>query len=680
MQGLIKKPCTAGAKSEEKMNNIFNVLKFLDVSSLTRAEWITVGMALKEEGYPCDVWEDWSRDDSRYHSGECEKLWGSFKGSANPVKGGTIIKMAKQKGWKYDNNRKEPLYWDDTISYDGISENSASKIAKWDQTGELYKYIDTLFSDNDVVSYVSTGVKENESGKFELNRGIYTRTAGEIKESLKKYPDDIGATIGDWNLKAGAWIRFNPVDGKGIKNENVVNFKFALVESDIIPIYEQERLLRSLELPIAALVNSGGKSIHAIVHIDAENHEEYTERVDFLYEYLEKNGLELDKQNRNPSRLSRMPGVTRNGKRQHLIDVNIGKSSWNRWIDYINGKEDGFPEIVSLGEYKDNLPTPPAELIHGILRKGHKMLISGSSKAGKSFLLMELAIAIAEGKEWLGFKCEVGKLLYVNLEIDPNSCIDRFYKIYEAAGIETLHLNNISIWNLRGHAIPMDELVPILINRVKNCKYDAIIIDPIYKVITGDENNASDMGKFCNQFDKICSVTGCAAIYCHHHSKGVQGGKRVMDRASGSGVFARDPDAQLDIIQLALSDEIEEKYKDLGTAWRMESSLREFENIEPVNFWFKYPIHTVDETGELQNAYAEGSRKGNLSKSGKKTSAENRKKALDKAFNELSDDPPVKVSDIAKKLGLTDKTIHRYIKEFEETYWYKNGIVGRKDM
>ena len=56
--------------------------------------------------------------------------------------------------------------------------------------------------------------------------------------------------------------------------------------------------------------------------------------------------------------------------------------------------------------------------------------------------------------------------------------------------------------------------------RIDDQQLDAIIIDPIYKVITGDENNASDMGAFCNQFDKICTDTGCSVIYCHHHSKG----------------------------------------------------------------------------------------------------------------------------------------------------------------
>lgn len=46
------------------------------------------------------------------------------------------------------------------------------------------------------------------------------------------------------------------------------------------------------------------------------------------------------------------------------------------------------------------------------------MMISGASKSGKSFLLMQLAIALSEGGKWLGFQCKKSKVLYVNLEID----------------------------------------------------------------------------------------------------------------------------------------------------------------------------------------------------------------------------------------------------------------------
>lgn len=144
--------------------------------------------------------------------------------------------------------------------------------------------------------------------------------------------------------------------------------------------------------------------------------------------------------------------------------------------------------------------------------------------------------------------------MYVNLELDRASCLHRFKDVYTALGIAPDNLSNIDIWNLRGRSVPMDKLAPKLIRRASKKNYIAIIIDPIYKVITGDENSADQMAHFCNQFDKVCTELGCAVIYCHHHSKGAQGGKRSMDRASGSGVFARDPDALIDLVELELLD------------------------------------------------------------------------------------------------------------------------------
>lgn len=162
----------------------------------------------------------------------------------------------------------------------------------------------------------------------------------------------------------------------------------------------------------------------------------------------------------------------------------------------------------------------------------------------------------------------------------------------------------------------------------------------------------------------MCTELGCAVIYCHHHSKGGQGGKKSMDRASGSGVFARDPDALIDLIELELTDGIKEQQENravcavcldwltryrkadeagdddrlsatqmmalckkhlretsynlmLGdvsrartaanakSAWRVEGTLREFPRFAPKNFWFDYPIHRADETGILLDLQAE---------------------------------------------------------------------------
>lgn len=640
------------------------MLPYIDPATLSYQEWVNVGMGLKEAGYTALDWEQWSaRDSKRYHPGECERKWETFNGSANPVTGGTIVQMALDRGWRPPAREGRELAWDDVISADDdlvvvnqdwVEAHEVEEPQVWDAVKELISYLEVLFDADDCVGYVTKSYEKD--GKHIPSKGCYDRTAGKLIQELSRCNGDIGRVLGDYSPEAGAWIRFNPLDGKGVKNENVTDFRYALVESDSIPVEKQNAIIRELELPVAALVHSGGKSIHAIVRVEAGSYEEYRTRVDYLYEVCKKNGLEPDRQNRNPSRLSRMPGVMRKESKQFLVATNIGKGSWNEWKEWVESVNDDLPDLEE--ELSDNLPELAPELIGGILRQGHKMLLAGPSKAGKSYALIELAVCIAEGRPWLGFPCAQGKVMYVNLELDRASCLHRFWDVRQAMKMPFSH--SVDIWNLRGHSIPMDKLAPKLIRRAAKKNYIAIIIDPIYKVITGDENSADQMANFCNQFDKVCTELGTAVIYCHHHSKGAQGGKRSMDRASGSGVFARDPDALLDLIELDLTEELLkqeenkavcavcldwlERYgfgdkasqddacsesvmleicrtklqlnsqahlmEDISaarkavqarTAWRIEGTLREFPKFPPVNLWFDYPIHRQDMVGVLKD-------------------------------------------------------------------------------
>ena len=139
-----------------------------------------------------------------------------------------------------------------------------------------------------------------------------------------------------------------------------------------------------------------------------------------------------------------------------------------------------------------------------------------------------------------------------------------------------------------------------------------------------------------------------------------------MDRASGSGVYARDPDALLDLLELPTNENLikqeqnkaacgviikylnkysdnwddhisqddmcsekclkdackrlfsaeiyDKMVKDVSdikeavksrTAWRIEGTLREFPKFEPLNLWFDYPIHRIDHSGALKDIKAE---------------------------------------------------------------------------
>src|SRR5699024_6289264 len=145
--------------------------------------------------------------------------------------------------------RKEDheLDWNDEISGDDeyvvIDKNwiegmEIQEPSKWDPVKELTTYLSLLFESTENVGYV-IATWETEDGKHLPTKGNYDRTAGQLIQELNQCNGDLGAVIGDYNTNAGAWIRFNPLDGKGVKNENVTDFRYALVESDSMDLEKQ---------------------------------------------------------------------------------------------------------------------------------------------------------------------------------------------------------------------------------------------------------------------------------------------------------------------------------------------------------------------------------------------------------------------------------------------------------
>jgi len=309
--------------------------------------------------------------------------------------------------------------------------------------------------------------------------------------------------------------------------------------------------------------------------------------------------------------------------------------------------------------------------------------------------------------------------------------------VYEAMGLQPNNLQNIDIWNLRGKTVPMDKLAPKLIRRSLKKNYIAVIIDPIYKVLTGDENSADQMAHFTNQFDKVATELGCSVIYCHHHSKGAQGGKKSMDRASGSGVFARDPDALIDLVELDVTEElyaqrinhtatriykeairaanidyyqdnvslddlqsasvmrthfeqaipnvldrkpwtdkIEEARRaiEISTAWRVEGTLREFAKFKPINMWFSYPVHFLDDSGVLADIKLDDDKPGWLKakETRKKNAKEDKKQKLiefDEAVENANFGEPPSKEEVAEYLGISVKTVTRRLNSSKK-YWF----------
>ena len=95
----------------------------------------------------------------------------------------------------------------------------------------------------------------------------------------------------------------------------VTRFRFAIVEFDAMPREKQIQFWAGVKLPVVALVDSGGKSVHGWIGIDAANAGEWTHRVeDKLFDILA--ALGADRACKNEARLSRMPGHFRGEKKR----------------------------------------------------------------------------------------------------------------------------------------------------------------------------------------------------------------------------------------------------------------------------------------------------------------------------------------------------------------------------
>jgi RecA-family ATPase len=311
-----------------------------------------------------------------------------------------------------------------------------------------------------------------------------------------------------------------------------------LAEFDSGSIEEQVTKLRDCGFPISVIVTSGNRSAHGWVRVDAADRREWEARRDHVF-----TTLGCDPKNKDISRVSRLPGVTRviDGvrKKQELVTVSIGPDRWPGG--------DALPEIEEVDAVLQAAQETPTPVIAGILYPGCKMVLGAPSKGRKSWALLDLALSCALGASWLGFLVTQGRVLYINFELKPWMLRQRLEAIAGDRGFNLARTKGqFDVWNLRGYSADFSTLVPLMIARINRLKlpYTLIVLDPIYKGLgERDENAAGDIGSLMNELERLCEKTKAALVVAHHFAKGDPWEKEPIDRLSGSGVFGRDPDA-----------------------------------------------------------------------------------------------------------------------------------------
>jgi hypothetical protein len=253
------------------------------------------------------------------------------------------------------------------------------------------------------------------------------------------------------------------------------------------------------------------------------------------------------------------------------------------------------PEFIDLFQVMADASDPstlPPVLIDTILHKGCKMILSGSSKAGKTLALMHLGLAAANGLSWMGHKInQECKVVYLDFELVPRLAKERIKSIVQHPDNKYSPTKNYLYCGLRGQNRSLDELA-LHIQNIKDFDPDLVIVDPFYKLGGEyDENDAGSVSAVLNKMERFSEQLGCAFVYAHHFSKGNKSETDHIDRASGSGVFARDPDAILTLTPH------EEEYHLV-----LEGTLRNFPTPDKQVVEFAWPnfIHKPDLEANLR--------------------------------------------------------------------------------
>lgn len=246
-----------------------------------------------------------------------------------------------------------------------------------------------------------------------------------------------------------------------------------------------------------------------------------------------------------------------------------------KWPPPISGQDWIKPE---------NKPPTRPEIIHGLLRRGDKLVLGGGSKSCKTWFAASLAIAISAGLPFLGFKTIKTPCLFINLELPDDVMWERMARLFLENRINPADCD-IRFWNLRGlRNLSVEELDRQI--TALDLKAGFIALDPLYKLL-GDrsENDSSEMASLFQIIEGIAHRLNAAALIPAHFSKGNQSEKSAIDRISGSGAIGRDADA---LITMTAHEEED--------AFTLDFTLRSYAPQPPLVIRWEYPLFTRDDS------------------------------------------------------------------------------------
>jgi hypothetical protein len=182
-------------------------------------------------------------------------------------------------------------------------------------------------------------------------------------------------------------------------------------------------------------------------------------------------------------------------------------------------------------------------LIDGVIERGSNGMIAAAPKSGKSWAVLDMAIALALGEPWLGFRIpRPVRVMFISREDNPNLTAWRFKNLWRGRKARNPQLIETNLhFNTRAQSpqllLDNEEQVEEMMNALHTFKPEFVIFDVFNVLHCADENDNSEMRDVLRRLSRIQAEVKCGIGVVHHYNKNETGSitQRVRGASSISG-------------------------------------------------------------------------------------------------------------------------------------------------